>query len=222
MSSHFKLDSDVILLLQQRRSLLIRKGAEADIYIGSWYGKTAISKIRSPKAYRNKVLDDRIRRVRTIHEAKFISHSKTAGVHSPFVYYVDSLNAEIIMEFIDGRNAKDILSSEICAKIGTCAAMLHRQHIIHGDLTTSNFIFAKGNLFLIDYGLSYYSQRVEDRATDIRLIKQVFGSVHSGADEKLYNSFLQGYSITAGNGETKKILRQLTEVESRGRYSGTP
>ncbi|HZE78131.1 MAG TPA: KEOPS complex kinase/ATPase Bud32 [Nitrososphaeraceae archaeon] len=206
--------------MQQRRDIIIRKGAEADIYIRNWYGKIAISKTRSPKPYRNKVLDARIRRVRTIHEARFISHSKIAGLNSPFVYYVDWLNAEIIMQFIEGHNGKDMISSELCSRMGDCAALLHRHHIIHGDLTTSNFIIAKGNLFLIDYGLSYYSQRVEDRATDIRLIKQVLDSVHGGADEKLYESFLKGYSTTAGNRETEKILRQLSEVESRGRYSG--
>ena len=36
------------------------------------------------------------------------------------------------------------------------------------NLTTSNFIKRKHDLYLIDFGLSFYSERIEDMATDIR------------------------------------------------------
>src|SRR3712207_8882409 len=40
-------------------------------------------------------------------------------------------------------NARDMLTLDICYKIGGCAALLHANNIIHGDLTTSNFVINK-------------------------------------------------------------------------------
>ena len=69
---------------------MIRKGAEADIYLGEWYGKEAIFKIRKPKLYRQSKLDSEIRKRRTIHEASFLFGAKKAGVITPSVYFLDS------------------------------------------------------------------------------------------------------------------------------------
>jgi TP53 regulating kinase-like protein len=197
---------------------LIKKGAEADIYLAEWYDKKAISKIRLPKAYRNKVLDEQIRKQRTIHEAKFLSYSKLAGVISPFVYFVDSSNAEIIMQFIEGKNVKDVITTKLSFEIGKYAALLHRHHIIHGDLTTSNFIFGD-KLVLVDYGLSYYSYRLEDKATDVRLIKQVLSSAHVPRQDELFYSFINGYLETAGESEMHRVLDKVSDIETRGRYA---
>ena len=49
--------------------------------------------------------------------------------------------------------------------------LLHTHCIIHNDLTTSNFIVDNGELVLLDFGLSYYSARIENQAVDIRSIK---------------------------------------------------
>ncbi len=40
---------------------ILKKGAEADVYVSSWNGKKSILKIRKEKKYRNTSLDTRIR-----------------------------------------------------------------------------------------------------------------------------------------------------------------
>jgi TP53 regulating kinase-like protein len=198
--------------------LLIKRGAEADIYIVEWDYKKAISKVRLPKSYRHPKLDSTIRKHRTIHEASFMSNAKSAGVMTPYVYFVDPCKAEIIMEFIEGQNARDILTLDICYKIGRCAALLHTNNIIHGDLTTSNFVMNEKRLVLLDFGLSYYSERIEDMATDVRLIKEIFTSAHV-AIRKAFPWFVEGYVSVAGRKNTEKILENVRNIEQRGRYA---
>jgi TP53 regulating kinase-like protein len=197
--------------------MLIKKGAEADIYLVEWDSKKAVSKVRSPKSYRHPELDSIIRKHRTIHEASFMSAAKSAGVMSPFVYFVDPAKAEIIMEFIEGQNVRDVLTPDICYKIGRYAALLHTSNIIHGDLTTSNFVMNK-RLVLLDFGLSYYSERTEDMATDIRLIKEAFTSAHIVV-RKAFPRFMEGYASIASSKKTEKILENVREIEQRGRYA---
>jgi TP53 regulating kinase and related kinases len=210
----FIFKAEPILLLQP---LLIKRGAEADIYIVEWDSKKAVSKVRSPKSYRHPELDSAIRKHRTIHEASFMSAAKSAGVITPFVHFVDPAKAEIIMEFIEGQNIRDALTPDICYEMGRCAALLHASNIIHGDLTTSNFIMNK-RLVLLDFGLSYYSERTEDMATDIRLIKEVFTSAHI-AVRKAFPHFVEGYASVAGRKKTDKILENVRTIEQRGRYA---
>jgi TP53 regulating kinase and related kinases len=208
--------------LPQSKIKLIKKGAEADIFVVRWFGEMAISKIRKAKPYRNVSLDTEIRKKRTIHEAQMLSAAKLANVTTPFIYFVDPKHAEIVMEWIEGDNAKDIIDSELAAEIGRYAARLHSQNIIHGDLTTSNFIFNKKNrkLTVIDFGLSYHSQRFEDKAVDVRLIKEIFMSAYSIDYERLYSSFLLGYKDITGDGHTTaKILDTVQAIEKRGRYA---
>jgi len=59
----------------------------------------------------------------------------------------DEKTKEIIMEFINGKKLSENLDKfpldkqkEICRKIGEEVAKLHKNNIIHSDLTTSNMI----------------------------------------------------------------------------------
>jgi TP53 regulating kinase-like protein len=196
---------------------LAKKGAEADIYIIEWAGKKAVSKVRTPKPYRHPELDAAIRKHRTIHEASFMSAAKAADVMTPFVHFVDPASAEIIMEFVQGDNVREAITPDLCHEMGRYAAMLHTDNIIHGDLTTSNFI-ANKKLVLLDFGLSYYSERTEDMATDIRLIKEIFTSAHI-AVKKAFPSFVEGYTSIAGKNRAGKIMENVKEIEQRGRYA---
>ena len=197
---------------------LVKKGAEADIYLVEWGGRKAVSKVRAPKPYRHRELDAAIRKHRTVHEASFMSAAKAAGVMTPFVHFVDPVSAEIIMELVEGENVRDAITPDLCYEMGRYAATLHASSIIHGDLTTSNFITTNKKLVLLDFGLSYYSERMEDMATDIRLIKEVFTSAHITI-KKAFPRFVEGYASVAGKKRTDKILENVREIEQRGRYA---
>lgn len=147
-----------------------------------------------------------------------MSDAKLAGLHTPFVYFVDPEKAEIVMEFVEGRQAKDLLDVRLCRRIGQYAALLHSANIIHGDLTTSNFIVDGKRLVLLDFGLAYYSERTEDMAVDVRLIKEVFTSAHVGL-RGAFSDFVSGYEKVAGKKKTAKILANVREIEQRGRYA---
>jgi TP53 regulating kinase and related kinases len=197
---------------------MLKRGAEADIFLVKWYKDKAISKLRTPKKYRNIQLDRIIRGRRTIHEANMLHITKKTGIKTPFIYFLDTKRAEIIMEYIEGKNVKDIISKEIGKEIGKYVSILHNNNIIHGDLTTSNFILNGLNLYLIDFGLSFYSERIEDIATDIRVFKEILSSAHINIFEDTFNNFLEGYSQYSKY-DLRKILAIVKEIERRGRYS---
>ena len=201
--------------------MLIKKGAEANIYLVDWYGKKAVMKIRKPKKYRNKILDVEINKKRTMHEAEMLSNAKRAGVTTPLLYFVDPQCGEIIMQYIKGKLARDLLSKnlQVCKRIGIYTAKLHENNIVHGDLTTSNFIINNDKLVLIDFGLSYHSERVEDKAVDIRLIKEIMSSAHSVVFKSAFGNFINGYRSISGETLTSKIVRKVAEIEGRGRYA---
>jgi TP53 regulating kinase-like protein len=200
---------------------LIKTGAEADIYITEWYGMQAISKVRTPKPYRHPSLDSSIRKRRTLNESSMLSNAKLSGIVTPRLYFVDPSNAEIIMEFIDGVSVKNCISAKTCFDMGKYAALLHDANIIHGDLTTSNFIkpYDNAEIVVIDFGLAFYSERMEDRAVDIRLIKEIFASAHTLNFQESYNSFIDGYTGIAGVNRIQKLLEKVREIEKRGRYA---
>jgi len=91
------------------KSLLIKKGAEASLYLVDWYGRKVILKKRLPKKYRPSKLDEQIKTYRTIHEPQLIHEAKKAGVSTPTIFLVDLKNATIIMEFIEGKQVKQLL-----------------------------------------------------------------------------------------------------------------
>jgi TP53 regulating kinase-like protein len=193
------------------------KGAESNIYLTKWYDKKAISKIRIPKIYRQRMLDEELRRRRTISESKMITMTKEFGLRTPYIYFVDPFRAEIVMEFISGTRASKVLTSSICFDIGNFVSTLHLFNIIHGDLTPSNFIVNR-KITMIDMGLSFYSTRIEDKATDIRLFKEILKSIYHQSYSKFFGEFLDGYK-SVNSKELEKILQRIDEIEARKRYA---
>jgi TP53 regulating kinase and related kinases len=199
---------------------VLSKGAEADIYRTRWFGNDAVSKIRVKKPYRQKSLDKEIRRNRTLREATMLSNAKETGVRTPFIYFVDPVSAEIVMEFIEGTNVKEKMDGNLALQMGRYAGLLHINNLIHNDLTTSNFINSKNNqLVLLDFGLSFFSERLEDKAVDIRLVKEVFSSFYASIFDLIFSRFLLGYSSILGQKDMRATLRVVHEIEQRGRYS---
>ncbi|HLC62675.1 MAG TPA: O-sialoglycoprotein endopeptidase, partial [Candidatus Nanoarchaeia archaeon] len=81
--------------------------------------------------------------------------------------------------------------------------------------TTSNMIYSK-EIYFIDFGLSFFSEKAEDKAVDLHLLKEALESKHYKIWEECFKSVLEAYKKEANkSGET---LKRLEAVEKRGRY----
>ena len=201
---------------------LINRGAEADVYSTMWDKKKAILKIRKVKSYRNSLLDQKIRKQRTIRESQIISQVKSFGISTPLIYFMDINKCSILMQYIDGKIVRDLKGNDIvkvCSEIGQIVGTMHKHGIMHGDLTTSNFILEKKKLFLIDFGLASRTEKPDDHAVDLRLFKEILNSAHAEVMEKSWKNFQKGYSKAVGMKYSKKILNLVAVIESRGRYA---
>ena len=203
---------------------LLKRGAEATLYHTDWFGEKSIRKARIPKTFRLLSLDTKLRESRTRREALFLREAKRIGISTPIVYFANVSDAEIIMQFISGRRLKEIIdidediSLKWCIEMGRYIARLHCGEIIHGDLTTSNFIVSNNKLVLIDFGLSFHSQRLEDRAIDIHLLNMVVHSAHNVIAKKIMHAVFKGYQEIVGESDSFRLMERMKVVEQRGRY----
>lgn len=220
------LPSDVLLPDSAEFSgTLLRKGAEAVILEAQWFEKNAIIKYRIPKRYRIQALDDELRTRRTLLETRTLLNLHRQEFPVPLVYEIDPSQGIIIMQKIPGLRLKDRVNSlsdsvrnAVFYEIGQWIARMHLAMYVHGDLTTSNIIYTPhGNLFFIDFGLSMYSNGIEDHAMDLHLFKRVLSSTHGLHYPKIYEKFIQGYHTERGQ-EGLEIINRVATIELRGRY----
>ncbi|HLC50480.1 MAG TPA: KEOPS complex kinase/ATPase Bud32 [Candidatus Nanoarchaeia archaeon] len=193
---------------------LIAQGAEAKIFLE---GKNIV-KNRFPKAYRIKEIDDKLRSARTRREAKVLQKLEELRFPAPRLIKSDE-RENLIIEKLDGKLLKDVLEQsdykKICSELGKKIAILHNNLIIHGDLTTSNIILNK-ELYFIDFGLSFFSEKSEDRAVDLHLLKEALESRHYRIWKECIASVIESYKKEAKN--SSMTLKKLSAVEQRGRY----
>jgi len=201
---------------------LVKKGAEGDLYLTKWNNQKAILKARKKKNYRNSSLDDRIRKQRTIRESQLISEVKSIGICTPLIYQVDRKNCSILMQYVEGTIVRDLSDSKlikICKNIGNLVGILHKNGIMHGDLTTSNFLVCNGRIFVIDFGLANKTRKPEDHAVDLRLFKEILNSAHAKVMKNAWSNFLKGYKKTVGSTYFSKVTKLVSVIEGRGRYA---
>jgi len=205
---------------------LIKKGAEASLYLAEWHGRKAILKKRLPKKYRHPALDEHIRTYRTVHEPQLMHEAKKAGVPTPTIFLVDTKESIIVMEFIEGRQIKQLLGGisveerqSLCLTIGELIGKLHKNGIIHGDLTTSNMMLSpKRKIFFVDFGLGEKTKELEAMGVDLHLMKRALQSAHFRFAEECFNAVIKGYCEVLGVEATKNVLDKIREIEMRGRY----
>ncbi len=128
----------------------------------------------------------------------------------------------IYLQFVQGKLIRDLPSKQIikiCRKIGTIIGTLHQNGIMHGDLTTSNFILSKKGLIILDFGLAQKTDKIDDYAIDLRLFKEVLNSAHAQIMKDAWISFTSGYQNILGKNFTEKIINQVHVIEKRGRYA---
>jgi len=206
--------------------MLIKKGAEASLYFEEWQNRKVILKKRLPKRYRLPELDREIQAQRTRHEPQIIHRAKEAGVSTPIVFMVDTAESTIVMEFVEGKQVKQVLSDlpsdkrlDLCRYIGKLIGRLHSDGIIHGDLTTSNMILTpQGKVVFIDFGLSEQTKELEARGVDLHLMKRALDSTHFSHAVDCFEAIMNGYEEIRGRKAVKEVLAKIKEIEKRGRY----
>ncbi|KAL5480358.1 BUD32 [Sanghuangporus weigelae] len=119
--------------------------------------------------------------------------------------------------------------SELMRLIGVEIARMHKVDVIHGDLTTSNMMLRKrpqhlippdrskssAEIVLIDFGLSFISTLVEDKAVDLYVLERAFASTHPDS-EPLFKLVLKTYA-TESEESWASVSKKLNEVRLRGR-----
>ncbi len=192
---------------------ILGAGAEATVYLDD----NSVYKERSVKNYRHEDIDSVLRKTRTRKESKILKSLEKYGFVPKII---EQKEYNIVMEHIVGTQLKKILDKDpkLAILIGKNLSIMHDLNMIHGDLTTSNMILSgkdkSKKLYFIDFGLSYNSARIEDKAVDIHLFKQALESKHFRVNDKAYKYFLQGYNPK----DRKEILERLAIAETRGRY----
>ncbi|MBW3019493.1 Kae1-associated serine/threonine protein kinase [Candidatus Woesearchaeota archaeon] len=188
---------------------LIAQGAEAKLYRDG----EEIIKERTSKSYRVPELDKALRQFRTRREAKVLSKLAEIEVLCPALRSMSDKEMKIKMSFVAGAKLKDVIAEDVMGygrELGELISKMHAADIVHYDLTTSNMI-VKDKIYLIDFGLSFFSCKPEDKAVDLRLFKRALESAHHEIFERVWNAFLSAY-------EHDDVLKRLEVVDKRGRH----
>jgi Kae1-associated kinase Bud32 len=202
---------------------LLRQGAEAVLYLDNFEGQRVLVKERIKKNYRVEQIDFKLRKERTKQEVRLLTEARKFGVSTPKILHVDYSNHKIMMEFIEGQRLKEFLAEadeelvrKVCAEIGRCIGLLHSAGIIHGDLTTSNMILKDSTIYFIDFGLGFFSKRIEDQGVDLNLLFEALKSTHFKILNLCWENIVKGYRQEYKNAE--QVLKKVEEIESRARY----
>lgn len=196
----------------------IAQGAEAVLF----KDRTQVIKERLSKKYRLPQIDESLRKFRTRREAKVLTKLEEMKFPAPHLQDFSDKRMSIVMDFIPGEKLRDVLATgdgyqELAHEIGQKVGKLHASDMIHGDLTTSNMIqhAETRELHLIDFGLSSFSDKEEDKAVDLFLLDRALESKHYQLYPGIFESVLQGYREVYS--EAEKVLERFQAVKKRGR-----
>ncbi|THV02581.1 hypothetical protein K435DRAFT_827412 [Dendrothele bispora CBS 962.96] len=131
-------------------------------------------------------------------------------------------------EKLDALKEYGVSIDQLMSLIGTEIAKMHLADVIHGDLTTSNMILRRPSsssipdiptqtqLFLIDFGLSYTSSLIEDKAVDLYVLERAFSSTHPDSS-LMFTGVLAAYQKKMGEKRWGVVKARLDDVRLRGR-----
>jgi len=203
---------------------IIKRGAEAILYLGKFEGNEVLVKERIKKGYRIEQLDEKIRKFRTKKEVRLLTEARKSNIPTPKILHVDEENCKIIMEYVGNNRIKELLNRsdkktiiKLCKEIGESIGKMHSAGIIHGDLTTSNMIFFNKKIYFIDFGLGNFSKRIEDQGTELNLLQEALKSTHYRILDICWKNIIKGYKKEYI--EAEKVIKKVDEIEKRARYA---
>jgi Kae1-associated kinase Bud32 len=203
----------------------LAKGAEANVFRGFFLQTSSIMKQRHPKTYRLPKIDQMLRFQRLRAEARILVKAWKLGVKVPTLLGIDSIKQTLMIEEIPGKLLFSLLNSDtpeslmpVFKKIGMQVAILHRNDIIHGDLTVFNIIVEINEgpePWLIDFGLSQVSVEIEKKADDLFAFSSTLKAI-SVNYKIFFEEFQKGYLVI--NQKGNKAFEHMKKIQSRARY----
>lgn len=216
-------------------------GAEAEVWRGSWMGLPAVRKQRRFRSWRHPDLDDRLGRRRMIAEARLMVRLHKSGLNIPVLYDCDVVEQQLVMSNVPGQPLIELLNdnsiddatvNEHLRTAGRSIRMLHRQAIVHGDLSTNNIMITpEGEAVLIDFGLAKIEFETELYGIDLHVLFEILGASHphrEGAMEAVLEGYAQceddlGPAPTTSGGDPvsmSDVLERFDLIRTRVRYHG--
>merc|ERR1712064_75847 len=109
-------------------------------------------------------------------------------------------------------------------EIGKILGVMHKNNVIHGDLTTSNMLVEKVDnngykICLIDFGLGFAEGTPEDKGVDLYVLERALISTHPNT-EFMFNAVINAYRQEMKADRKKEcdeIIRKSEEIRMRGR-----
>ena len=211
--------------------VLMSQGAEARVYSLRLCGMEAIAKHRFGKSYRLSVVDLKLRKERTLAEARCLAKCSEVGIAAPALVVSDTARYTLYMERVPGPTGKAFIDEtrdsdpaavrRVLTDFGRAVASVHDAGMTHGDLTTSNVICRRDGpdarlegVVLIDFGLGGMKATSEDKAVDLYVLERALVSTHRDADD-LLKVVLDAYAHHSTHATA--TLKRLNAVRARGR-----
>lgn len=170
-------------------------------------------KVRAPKPYRHPALDDRLRRARTVQEARLLHAARREGVPTPPVVDIDPASHTLVLERVGEDDLRDDLTTAAVTAVGSHLGRLHTAGIVHGDPTVRNVRVGTDRIYFVDFGLGYHSDDIEDWAMDLHVFEQSLRDVAPDT-ESFVAALVKGYEQTG----SAAVIEHLDAIEGRGRY----
>lgn len=192
---------------------LIGEGAESQIIK---INENLLKKLRLEKPYRHHILDLKLRKTRNRREFKVLNKLSELKINAPKAYEIIENKEEIsfTFEYIHGKLLKQVLNKKLLEKAFDKIIKLHENNITHGDLTTLNMIEKENEIYLIDFGLSEFTKKIEDKAVDLNLFFMCIKNEHP-TFYKYKPNLLEKYEKKLEFGS--KVIERLKQIEHRGR-----
>jgi len=118
----------------------------------------------------------------------------------------ENLNDSVdIIKFLLNPNNENL--NNIFFNMGTVTKKLHSFNIIHGDLHLKNFLIKSGEIFLIDFDKSFFSDKKDDKLHDIKRFVRSCFKLNYFYREKIKLSHIQLF--LKGYGSNENIINQV-------------
>lgn len=215
---------------------LFKQGAEGRLFTGQYLGQKVLVKQRFPKKYRHPQLDVQLSAQRFRGEVRSLVRCQSLGIRTPTIFLADLEQNIIVMEYLEqAQTCRQFIQTlltqtesrsrllDLAQAIGRTLALIHSNHIIHGDLTTSNILVANPDvsdqeleLVLIDFGLGFAEGSAEDKGVDLYVLERAFLSTHPNTED-IFDAIMKTYKSDMPKKECSEILKKYEEIRLRGR-----